>query len=192
MLNEYSLVIGSIAAVIGIIGYIPYYINIFKNKTKPHAFTWFVWGLMTGIIFIIQVLKGAGPGSYVTGTATLLSFIIAIIAFIKNEIIYDKYDWLSLTGAILGIMLWWLTKNPFFAVLLIIISDALGFYPTLRKGLKKPFEETASTFIINSLKYVVAMFAMKDYSLTTILYPIYLIIMNGSFSLILFFKRKKQ
>lgn len=190
MLSQYGEVIGSVAAVFGIVGYIPYFVNIFRNKTKPHAFTWFVWGLITGIAFVVQILKGAGAGSYVTGSASFLCFIIAIIAFAKGGRVYDKYDWLSLGGAILGILLWWLTKNPIFAVILVVISDAFGFYPTLRKGMKNPFEETASTFVINSLKYIIAMFAMENYSLTTSLYPVYLILMNGSFAIILLYGRR--
>ena len=190
MLSQYEKIIGLVAAILGIVGYIPYFINIFRNKTKPHAFTWLIWSIITAIVFIIQILEGAGAGSYVTGTAALLCFVIAIIAFVKGEIIYDKYDWFSLGGALIGILLWQITNNPIFAVAMIVISDAFGFYPTLRKGIKNPFEETISTFLINSLKYVIAMFAMQNYSLATSLYPIYLILMNGSFTIILILGRR--
>lgn len=138
MFSPYGQIIGTIAAILGIAGYIPYFINIFRNKTKPHAFTWFVWGLITGLAFIIQISKGAGAGAYVTGTAAFCCLVITAITLIKGEITYDKYDWLSLGGALLGILLWWLTKDPIFAVIFLIFSDAFGFYPTLRKGLKTP------------------------------------------------------
>ena len=190
MLSEYSKILGIIAVILSITGYIPYFINIFKNKTKPHAFTWFVWGLITGLGFIIQILKGGGYGSYVTGVSALLCFAISAIALKKGEIVYDKNDWVSFLCAILAIFLWYITDNSALAVFLIIIGDALGFIPTFRKGWKKPFEETAISFVFNSLKYIVALLALNHYSINTALYPLYLVFANGLFGLMLFWRRK--
>lgn len=189
MFSEYSKILGIIAVGLSIVGYIPYFINIFKNKTKPHAFTWFVWGLITGLGFVIQFLKGGGYGSYVTGVSALLCFAISVLALKKGEIIYDKNDWASFICALFAILLWYLTDNSTLAVFLIIAGDALGFIPTFRKGWKKPFEETAISFVFNSLKYTVALLAMASYSIDTALYPLYLVFANGIFAIMLIWKR---
>ena len=42
---EYKIILGVAAVLIGIAAYIAYFRNIFAGKTKPHAFSWLVWGI---------------------------------------------------------------------------------------------------------------------------------------------------
>jgi len=52
---EAKIIIGVIAIVLTFIGYIPYIRDIFKKKTTPHIFTWFIWTLAVGITYGLQV-----------------------------------------------------------------------------------------------------------------------------------------
>ena len=54
--------LGFAATVIALISYVPYFRDIFVEKTKPHAFTWFIWGVLTVIAFVGQMSGHAGPG----------------------------------------------------------------------------------------------------------------------------------
>ena len=65
--------------------------------------------------------------------------------------------------------------------MLITVIDALGFVPTFRKSYSRPFEETAVTYAISGLKFVVAILALENLSLVTWLYPASLVLMNGLF-----------
>jgi hypothetical protein len=189
---NYKELLGILATAIALISYIPYFRDIFAGKTKPHAFSWFIWGLLTAIGFFGQVADNAGPGAWVTGFTALICFGIAVTALLKGQ--KDTIvlvDWLSLVGAGVALSFWYLTKGPLLSVILITLIDALGFFPTFRKSFYKPQEETKITYFLSGLKFVVALFALQNFSIITTLYPISLVVMNWLF-VVMVTVRKRQ
>ena len=186
----YKAVLGILAAVISFIAYIPYLRDVFKHKTKPHFFTWFVWSFIVGLAFFAQIKEGAGYGAWVTGVTAVICMSIAILSFSYGEKNIRKIDWLYFLLALIGLWGWRVTNNPLVAVIMVIIADALAFAPTLHKGYHKPYEDTLSTWILNSLKFMIALVALESYTLTTYLYPASLIITNGAMAIILLVRRK--
>ena len=186
---SYKIFLGSLSIIIAIISYIPYFRNIFRGRTKPHAISWFVWGVLTTIAFVAQVVEKGGAGAWVTGFTAIVCFTIAALAFIKGERQFVLFDWLSLLAAMASLILWWLTKEPLTAVILITITDAFGFLPTFRKGYHKPDEETAITFALSGVKFLISIFALETLTLATWLFPLSLVITNGLFVVLLVVRR---
>lgn len=184
-------ILGIVAIIIGLIGYVPYFRDIFRRSTKPHAFTWFVWASLTTIAFFGQLSDGAGAGAWVTGFTAFISIIIFFFALFWGEKNITHSDWWSLIGAVCALGLWGITHNPLYAIILITIIDALGFYPTFRKSYNKPYQETLSTYTLSSIKFVVALIALESYTVTTWLYPFSLVIMNAAFVAMLYVRRKR-
>lgn len=178
---DYRVALGVIATVMALVSYVPYIRDMVSGRTKPHAFTWLVWATLTAIAFAGQTADNAGPGSWVTGFTALVSFGIFAVALRHGEKEIVPLDWISLAAAGLGLVLWALTDQPLLAVVLITVIDALGFVPTFRKSYSRPFEETAVTYAISGLKFVVAILALENLSLVTWLYPASLVLMNGLF-----------
>ena len=48
-------ILGIVAILLTLIAVIPYIRDILLNKIKPHAFSWFIWGLVTLIIFAAEI-----------------------------------------------------------------------------------------------------------------------------------------
>jgi len=82
---NYKEYLGFTATAIAFVSYLPYFRDIFANKTKPHAFSWLVWGALTAIGFAGQVAGHAGPGAWVTGFTALICFLIFIAALFKGK-----------------------------------------------------------------------------------------------------------
>lgn len=175
---EPKIILGTIAVIMALIGYVPYFRDIFLGKTKPHAYSWLVWSILTGVGFFGQILNKGGAGAWVTGVTAIISFFIFFLALKKGEKNITFSDKLSLFSVFIAMLLWYLTSNPLNALILVIVIDILGFFPTFRKSYHKPKEETMLTFFINGLKFVIALFALESYSLITYLYPLYLILAN--------------
>lgn len=189
---EIKIILGTIAVIIALIGYVPYFRDIFRGKTKPHAYSWLVWGILTGIGFFGQILNKGGAGAWVTGITALICFTIFFFALKKGERNITFSDKLTLFGAFIAMLSWYLTSNPLSALILVIITDALGFFPTFRKSYHKPKEETMLTFFLNGLKFAIALFALETYSLNTYLYPVYLILANWIFVGMLIVRRMQH
>ena len=188
---NYKEILGGIAVVIAFISYVPYIRDIFNNKTKPHAFSWLVYSVMTGIAFFGQIVGGGGAGAWVNGLTAIVCFVIFIFGLLKGRANIVFIDWISLLGAVVALIFWFITKGPLLSVILVTIIDALGFFPTFRKSFHKPHEETLITYFLSALKYVFALFALDIFSVVTALFPLYLVFANSAF-FIMALIRKRQ
>lgn len=169
-MNDYKFLLGASAAVISVISYFIYLYSIYRGQTKPHGFTWFIWGVINIVAFAAVLVSGGSSGGWVLGINILGCFTIAGIAFYQKRVDYDRMDWLALGGAFLAIFFWWLTDNPLYAVILVSLSDTIAIIPSLRKAYRLPFEENANSFIFGVSYYILALFALETFSLTTSLY----------------------
>ncbi len=188
---EYKIVLGSIAGLITLGAHIPYFIDIFKGRTKPHIFTWLIWSLLLLIGLTAQLVKGAGFGAWSTIGDALACFAVFVLCFWYGEKNITRSDEIMLGFGLAGIIAWVLTSNPLWAIIFVVIADSFGFFPTFRKSFHKPHEETALTYFLVVIGYVLGFFALESYSLTTTLYPAYLIMGNGSFWLYLLIRRSQ-
>ncbi len=191
ILVTYKELLGFIAIAIAFVSYIPYFKDIIEGRTKPHAFSWFIWGLLTGIAFLGQISDKAGPGAWVTGFTALACFSISLFGITKGRKNIVFIDWFSLLGAGIALLFWFMTKGPFISVILITLIDAIGFFPTFRKSFMKPQEETLITYALSGLKFLIALFALENVSLTTSIYPASLVLMNWLFVSMLIVRRKQ-
>lgn len=187
---SYKELLGFTAVVIALVSYIPYFKDIFEGRTKPHAFSWFIWGLLTGIAFVGQISDKAGPGAWVTGFTALACFSISFFGITKGRKNIVFIDWLSLLGTGIALFFWFITKGPLVSIMLITLIDAIGFFPTFRKSFMKPQEETLITYTLSGLKFLIALFALEKISLVTALYPASLVLMNWVFVGMLIIRRK--
>lgn len=184
-----SIMLGLLTILIALTSYSFYFRDIFKHKTKPHTFTWFIWSILNAFIFYEQLVHNGGPGAWVTGVAAVANVAIFVAAFKYGERNITRLDWLCLMIALGAFGIWLLKADTELAVILASSVFVVGFIPTIRKTLKKVHEETAITFALNSLKFIVALSALSTTTITTALYPIVLCITNGSFAVFLIWRQ---
>ena len=188
---EYRVILGGLAAIIGTIGFLPYFRNLFAGRTKPHTFSWLIWGILSVITFTAQVVSGAGPGAWIIGVAAALSLAVFVISIFKGEKAITRLDKISLISAVLGIALWIATTNPLWSVVIVSIVDAVGYVPTFRKTYRQPYEETLAMYFLSTVSFVISLFALKVVNLTTALYPTSLITTNVIFISMVLVRRSR-
>ena len=186
-MKEFFALIG---VVITFVSYIPYFRDIFTGKTKPHAFTWLIWGTLTGVAFAAQLADEGGVGSIVLGLTAFISLAIFTASLKVGRKNIKRVDWYFLAAAIFSLLLWAITEDPLLSVIIITIIDAVAFAPTFRKAWVDPSTETEITFVLSAVKFIFAIAALQSYSLVTVLYPASLVLANGTFVLMLVYKRR--
>lgn len=182
-------IFGWISLIFATVGYVPYFLSIASGKTKPHFFSWCIWGSLTAIAYFAQVNSGAGAGSWATGMTALFCGIIAVISLFKGEKHITRSDWVTFLAALSAIPIWYVTSNPIYAILLVTLIDALGFWPTFRKSWHKPDEEHPLTYGLSGIKFTLSLLALESISWTTVLYPASLVLMNAAFVIMIFYRR---
>ena len=184
-------IFGFLSVLLTLLAFLPYIFSTIKNHTRPHLFTWIVWGFTAGISSAAQYSDNAGEGAWAAMVGAFFCFSIAVLAVRHGEKSITRSDWISFFGALAAIPLWYVTKNALSAAIMVAAADALGFYPTFRKSYTKPHEELAFKYIIEAIRFLLACFAIENYSLTTLLYPLYVILSNTSFVLMLLWRRHR-
>ena len=170
--------LGLITIILAIIGNLSYILDILKNKSKPHMFTWLIWSISTLIVFLAQYLNGAGPGSWSTGAVGIFTIIITLLAIKYGTRDISFSDKIYFTVSIIAIVLWILIKSPLYSVIILTLVDFFAFFPTIRKTIKEPNSESLSLYIFSLARHIFSLFAIISFSLITTLFPSMLIIMN--------------
>ena len=133
----------------------------------------------------------AGWGSAIMGCAAFLCLATAALSFTRGEKSITRSDWISFIVALFSILLWCLTKDPFYSVILITLIEFLGLYPTLRKSWSKPFEENISIYLFSAVRCVLSVFALDMINFNTAFYPAATCAVNLAFVVILAYRRRR-
>lgn len=189
-MNIHSL-FAFVATAFALASYVPYIRDIRAGKTKPHIFSWTIWGLMTGIYFFAQLSEGAGIGSVVTGITAVICIYIVFASFKQSEKNIKTIDWICLGISLIALVSWLLTKTPNIAVILITIADLAAFIPTFRKVYTLPYSETLATFAMSGIKHFLSVFALEQITFGNSFYTFYLILVNAAIVGLIVWRRRK-
>ena len=189
---EYDLktILGLMAAVVAFVNYLPYLVGVIKKTLHPHAFSWIIWTVMTSIVFAAQLSDGAGTGAWATGATAVTLFFVALFAIRNGGYRITASDKASLAGAVIALPIWVITADPLWAVIVLTITEVLGFLPTYRKAWSVPHDESILAFSLTILKYSLALAAMQNYSFTTMLFPVALVVLSSVLVTELVWRRK--
>lgn len=187
---DYHAILGTVALIVGVAGYIPYIRDTLKGATKPHPFTYIIWALIGAITFVAQVVNDAGPGAWAMSIPVLFGIVIALLSIKKGERTITKRDWLCLIGALVAIIIWRLTDDAFYAVLIVIVINTLAFIPTFGKAYWKPHEETASSYALGVLRSLISIPALAAFNTVTLLPLVHHILINAIFVTMLLMRRR--
>jgi hypothetical protein len=80
-------------------------------------------------------------------------------------------DWLFFISALSSLPFWYLTSDPLWAVIILTTVDVLGFGPTVRKSYSRPYSESLAFFAIFTVRNLIVILALENYSMTTVLFP---------------------
>ena len=168
-----------VASLLAVVGNIPYLKDVIKGKVKPHPYTWFIWTLVSCVVFFGQMAKGAGIAVVATGVSeifTLIIFLLSLRYGFKNPPKNDKY---FLTIALLGLIPWFVTKDPTISVITVVLIDLVAFIPTLHKTYCYPKSETHLLYSSNVIRHSLILLTLGSYNIATMLHSISMIIANS-------------
>lgn len=174
-----------------VIGYIPYIRDTMKGKTKPHVFSWGIGMIVAFIAFGLQIQEQSGPAAYVTLSAATLSSVMVFYAFKNKDKDITVFDYICLVLSVLALIAWLLAKQPVLSMVFVVLTELISFFPTLRKSWKAPYSETLSSYVTNFFRFIVALLALDKYTFVAIGFPLTWLLLNGSFALLLVYRRKQ-
>lgn len=188
---DIKLLLSFVAVALTFIAYIPYFRDVLKGKTKPHLYSWLLWGLLALLVAGLQVVGGAGVAIWPTVVVGFLCFGVAALSLKGSSKYITTLDTLMAILSLSAIIAWLVVDQPMVALLLVIAGDILAFIPTVRKSWDKPYSETLSMYAITTFRYILVVLAIQEYTLLSALWPAFWILGNALFVVLLVIRRKQ-
>ena len=182
-----SLIFGLITPIIGIT-------SIFKGVYKPQRMTKFIYLIISVVIIASMVFSNDTSAIYlalVQGLATLGIFTLSLKYGVGGV---GKLDLGVLVLALLAIVGWKTTNNPFVGLYLSVFADAVGIIPTLPKIYKDPHSEEPFYYIsdiVSGFFSCLALVSVNEFgNIEKNLFPVYILLLNLVVFLIITIRRK--
>lgn len=168
-----------------------YFISMVKGRTKPHAFSWLIWAVISSIGLAAQIAEHAGPAAWVRGVGSFTCYIIFIMCFWMGTKDIRRSDGIALLVAATAIPIWIITKTPVWSVLIVCAIDCSAYIPTARKVYHKPKEETPFSYLFSCAGAFLSLLAIENYTPSTYLYPAFLTCSNIIMASFIFIRRRQ-
>lgn len=161
-----------VAIALTLIAFFPYIRSTLQGNTRPHVFSWIVWGSTTFVVCLAQLEDGGGAGAWPIGVSGVITIGIAILAYRKRaDITITRMDRVFLVSALSALPLWYFMSDPLWAVVVLTTVDVLGFGPTVRKACRLPHSESLLFYTLFAARNLIVIMALENYSVTTVLFP---------------------
>ncbi|WP_417222146.1 hypothetical protein [Amphritea sp.] len=186
-----KLIFSGLAILLTFVAFVPYIRSILRGNTRPHVFSWFIWGITTVIVFFAQLEAQGGIGAWPIGLSGVVTVGVAVLAFLKRaDISITRTDWVFFTIALASLPFWYLTSDPLWTVVVLTLVDLLGFGPTMRKAYGFPHQENQLFFLSFMLRNVFVILALEHYSITTVLFPLSIAVACSCLLMIVAYRRR--
>jgi len=173
MLHDVKLIASALAIGLTLVAYIPYILDMFKGKNKPHLYTWISIFLVTSVVAYLQVVGGGGIGAVpvVLGLAVDVVILACCFKFGTKDVVF--MDKVCLALSIVGVLSYvLLTKKPLIALAIVSIAEIIAFIPTVRKTRNDPHSESLPSYYLLILKLSLIAVALQHYNWLTLSYPL--------------------
>jgi hypothetical protein len=171
MLHVIKLFDSAAATIIAVIAYVPYLIDMFRGKNRPHLYTWISIFLVTAIVAYIQLRGGAGVGAIPTILGVAIDAVILFYCFrfgTKDVVFMDK---VCLAITIIGVVFYLLLNSrPVISLIVVTIAEIISFIPTIRKTRNDPYSESLPSYYLLMLKLALILIALQKYNVLTVSY----------------------
>ena len=173
--------IGEVAGVLEFVQCLFYIRATIKHEIKPDRVTWWIIALVSGMISVNYWQIGAHETIWLPVAYTLGSLIIAILSLTYGEGAFRLHmlDRVCLAGALLSALVWWWLSAPFLSLLMNVCTEFVGLIPTIVKAYKRPWTEDKMAWTITSSASLLNLFAIDQWVVTIMLYPLYVFVTNA-------------
>ena len=171
-------IIGYSAGLISFLNMFRYMYAIQKTGTKPSLAYWIIAEMAMILIALSSYAIGDRTTLWIAVAYASTQLVIIALAITKGNYTLRKLDISLIALSLLSVLIWWYTDNPLYALVINVGIDASGYIPLFRDIWRDPSREDRIYWGIAGCACVLNMFAVRDLSFSSVLYPWYLGVVN--------------
>jgi hypothetical protein len=184
--------LGLFSGILSVCAYVPYVVSTISKKTKPHPFSWLLWGILGGVSLITYF----GVGARDTLPLAIVSFVGPSILFLLSikywSGSFSRFDYMCLTFSLIAIAVYIIFHAAAIALTINLAGDFLAALPTIKKTYHDSSSENFSTWFLFALSAIVSLFAISKWSYGIVIFPLYLAVFESFMSVLVFSGRRRK
>lgn len=167
----FSIIVGFLSPIIGIT-------SVLKGSFKPQRMTRFLIMLVSFLFVGTLFANGDRNGIYLASAQLLGSIAMFYLSLRRGMGGNTRLDWMVFAMAIGSLIVWQTTANPFLGLVMSIVTDFIGFVPTLVKTWKYPETEEWKFYMSDVVASIFSILSIGAFSLGNLAFPIYIFLIN--------------
>lgn len=170
-----------------------YICDTLYGNTRPNRVTFALWSVVPFIAFFASLADGVTWAALPTFAAGFCPLLILLASFKAKDGGYWRlglFDWICAGIACSGLVFWGVMRDPLWALFFSILADFAAAIPTLRKAWSHPETETAITWFLGAFSGLTAFFAVKEWRLVELAFPVYLVALCLFIYLVVILRRR--
>lgn len=178
-----------LAAVLAVVGTVPYVLDTVRRSTVPHRGSWLVWSVL-GVVAVESQRADGARWSLLPLAVQALGTCVVLLLSIRlgsGGLSGTEIGLLLLAGV--GIVGWRTADEPVIATGCVILADLIGALLMTPKAWCDPSSETCSLFVMASLGGAATAGAVGVMAAPLLIYPAYFCLINGSLAAMIALRR---
>jgi hypothetical protein len=165
--------------------------QVIDDTYSPSIFSRCVW-LLLAINSFAGVLLSSGSGAAILLAGVLLAgnAAMCLVSFWKGNKDFGRLELFCIGLLVISGLLWILVDAPLVNLGISLFAHLVGAIPTYRKVWSNPETESTPFWSLFLAASIISIFASEDFNLTTIIFPLYYTLFDGSM-FILSIRRKR-
>ncbi|MEM6461314.1 MAG: hypothetical protein AAF724_05300 [Pseudomonadota bacterium] len=186
-------VLGVLSGVLIVFAYVPYIVDTSMRRIRPQRASWLVWTVLSAIAFVSQVYEGAGASLWFAGVQVSVTVVVLCLSIrVGADGCLKKSDYMILACAAAGLVLWYYTDTPAYALAVTISISLLAGSATVVKAYRDPGSETMVTWAVSLIASICAMLSVGRVDPILLAYPLYLFTLKGAIVLAIILGRNRR
>jgi len=167
-----SIIVGFISPLIGIS-------SVIWGSFRPQRMTRLLIFLLSLLFVGTLFSQGDKNGIYIAVAQLLGSFVILLLSIRKGIGGWGRLDQIVLVLTIASLVVWKTTNNPLLGLLMSIVTDFIGFVPTIAKTWQYPETEEWKFYMSDVISSTFSLLSLTTYSLGATAFPAYILFINA-------------
>lgn len=159
-----------LSGVLFFVAFLPYIWAIVNRETVPSTVSWAIWASVDTLA-LLAMRKEKAPRGQLTG-AVFGAWTVTGLALVFGKPAMGGIEWVSIIGAVAGIILWQKTGNAVTAIVCSQLAVFIGAFPTFANGYHNPSQENPLAWSVWFVSCICALFAIKKWNLAEALQPL--------------------
>jgi hypothetical protein len=143
-----------------------------QSRIKPSIATFGILTLVNFSQLIALISKQVWHVVPFTTIGFLQAAAVCVLAIRGGQFYFKLADKIALVGALIGFIVWLLTKNAAYNIYIINVVTAITFVPLIIKAFKDPALETRKPWLINLAASVLLLLAIKSRATVVWIVPV--------------------